>query len=73
MQAQVIIGREMTDAFPVARGVKKGCALAKTLFTLLTAVLKVSNCDTTKSVYIMTRSDRRLFEFGTFYNSANDI
>ena len=61
MQAEVMIDGEMTDAFPVAHGVKQGCVLAPTLFTLfLAAVLEISNRDTTKGVYITTRSDERL-------------
>ena len=62
MQAQVMIDGETTDAFPVAHGVKQGCIIAPTMFTLfLAAVLEVSNSDTTKGVYITTRSEGRLF------------
>ena len=62
MQAQVMNDGETTDAFPVAHGVKQGCVLAPTLFTLfLAAVLEVSNRDTNKGVYITTRSEGRLF------------
>ena len=57
-----MIDGDMTDAFPVAHGFKQGCILAPTLFTLfLAAVLEVSNRDNTKGVYIITRSERRLF------------
>ena len=57
-QAQMMIDGEMTDAFPVAHGVKQGCVLAPTPFTLfLAAVREVSNRDTTKGVYITTRSE----------------
>ena len=62
MQAQVMIEGEMTDAFPVAHLAKEGCVLGPTLFTLFfAAVLEVSNRDTTKVVYITTRSDGRVF------------
>ena len=62
MQAQVMIDGETTDAFPEAHGVKQGCVLAPTLLTLfLAAVLEVSNRDTTKGVYIITRSEGKLF------------
>ena len=62
MQAQVMIDGDMTDGFPAAHGVKQGCLLAPTLFTLfLVAMLEVSNCDTTKGVYITTRSSGRFF------------
>ena len=58
MQAQVMIDGEMTDAFPVAHGVKQGRVLGPTLLTLfLAAVREVSNRDTTKGVYIATRSE----------------
>ena len=40
MQAQVMIDGEMTDAFPVAHGVKQGCVLASTL--LLSSWLQCS-------------------------------
>ena len=61
-QAQVMIDGKMTDAFPVAHGVKQGCVLAPTLFTpFMAAVLEVSNCAATKSVYITTRCEGRLF------------
>ena len=62
MQAQVMVDGETTDAFPDAHGVKQGCVLAPTLLTLfLAAVLEVSNRNTTKCVYIITRSEGRLF------------
>ena len=62
MQAQVMIDGETTDAFPVAHGVKQGCFPTSTLFTLfLAAALEVLNRDTTKGVYITTRSEGRLF------------
>ena len=67
MQAQVIIDSEMTDAFPVAHGVKQGCVLAPTLFTLfLAAVLEVSNRDTTKGAYITPRSNGRFFNVSRY-------
>ena len=62
MQGQVMIDGETKDEFPVAHGVKQGCVLAPTMFTLfLASVLEVSNRDTTNGVYITTRSDGRLF------------
>ena len=55
-----MIDGEMTDAFHVAHGVKQGCILAPTMFTLfLAAVLEVSNYDTNKGVYITTRSEAK--------------
>ena len=51
MQTQVMIDGETADAFPLAHGVKQGCVLAPTLFSLfLAAVLEVSNRNTTKGV-----------------------
>ena len=61
-QVQVMIDGETTDVFLVTHGVKQGCVLAPTLFTLfLAAVLEVSNRDTTKGVYTIARSEGRLF------------
>ena len=43
MEAQVMIGGELSDTFPVTNGVKQGCTLAPTLFALyLAAVLEVA-------------------------------
>ena len=40
MEAQVMIGGELSDTFPVTNGVKQGCTLSPTLFALyLAAVL----------------------------------
>ena len=38
-RAQVVIDGEMTDAFPVTHGVKQGCFITPTLFTLFLAAV----------------------------------
>ena len=47
---------QVSDAFPVAHGVKQGCPLAPTLFTVfLSAVLELINHHLAEGVYIRTR------------------
>lgn len=64
MKAQVSVGGEpmASDAFVVNHGVKQGCVLAPTLFSLyLTAVLETTNEGLTRGVFIRTRTDGKLF------------
>ena len=52
----------MSDTFKINHGVKQGCVLAPTLFTLyLTTVLETVGSNLSKGVYIRTRSDGKLF------------
>ena len=63
MQAQVCVNGDVTDPFPVAHGVKQGCVLAPTLFTIyLAAVLTVVNRGLNGGVHIVSRTDRKLFD-----------
>lgn len=67
MQAQVVQARLISDKFPVQNGVKQGCVLAPTLFSLyLGAMLEVAFKDVNKGVYIQTRQDANLFGVSQF-------
>lgn len=62
MKGQVLIGGEPSEAFEVHHGVKQGCVLAPTLFSLfLTAVLDTMKIELNDGIYIRTRSDGKLF------------
>ena len=63
MTGKVSISGDISEPFDVGHGVKQGCVLAPTLFTLyLTAVLEVMSSNLKdEGVYIRTRSDGKLF------------
>ena len=62
MKAQVSVGSELSDAFVVNHGVKKGCMLPPSLFSLyLTAVLETMNEGLNRGVFIRTWTDGKLF------------
>ena len=62
MTGRVSIGGDISDAFPIYHGVKQGCVLAPTLFTLyLGAVLETMSANLANGVYILTCSDGKLF------------
>ena len=62
MKAQVSVGGEPSDAFEVKHGVKQGCVLAPTRFSLyLTAVLETIDEGLNRGVFIRTRTDGKLF------------
>jgi hypothetical protein len=55
MKGQVLVGSEPSEAFEVHHGVKQGCVLAPTPFSLfLTAVLSTMKVDLNGGVYICT-------------------
>ena len=67
MQAQVVQAQVASDKFPVQNGVKQGCVLAPTLFSLyLGAMLEVAFKDVSEGVYIQTRHGANLFKVSQF-------
>ena len=62
ISGRVSIGGDISQPFYINRGVKQGCVLAPTLFTLcLAAVLDTMSHSIAKGVYIHTRMDGKLF------------
>ena len=62
MKAQVSVGGKPSDVFVVNHGVKQGCVLAPTLFSLyFTAVLETTNEGLNRGVFIRIRTDGKLF------------
>ena len=62
MQAQVVDGGESSPSFAVTNGVKQGCVLAPTLFSLMfTAMLHDAFSDSSPGIDIRYRTDGKLF------------
>ena len=62
MKVQVSVGGEPSDAFEAKHGMKQGCVLAPTRFSLyLTAVLETMDEGLNRGVFIHTRTDGKLF------------
>ena len=67
MQASVSMCNTRSKEFEVTNGVKQGCVLAPTLFSIyLAAMLEVAFKDSTEGVYIQTRKDADLFNISHF-------
>ena len=65
MRASVSADGATSDEFGADHGVKQGCVLAPTLFTLfLAAVMYVANRGIQDGVIVTTRTDGRLFNIG---------
>ena len=62
MLARVLDEGDCSDAFPVTNGVKQGCVLAPTLFSMMfTAMLSDAFCNNAENMKIKFRTDGRLF------------
>jgi len=62
MEATVVTGSRETASFAVRNGVRQGCVLAPTLFSLfLTAVLTVAELNDVPGISIVSRTDGKLF------------
>ena len=67
MQANVAMSGSVSSDFAVSNGVKQGCVLAPTLFSLyLSAMLEVAFKDSSEGVYIQTRKEADLFNVAHF-------
>lgn len=67
MRATVSLHNSNSDEFEVSNGVKQGCVLAPTLFSIyLAAMLEVAFQDSTTGIYIQTRKDANLFSVAQF-------
>ena len=67
MQASVAQGTDHSNEFAVMNGVKQGCVLAPTLFSLsLSALLEVAFDDSLDGVSIQTRHNADLFNVAHF-------
>ena len=69
MEARVSLGNELSEPFAVTNGVKQGCVLAPTLFSiLLTATLThaLNSCE--KGVLIQSRPNADLFNVSQFWS-----
>jgi len=67
MNAKVVQGKDNSKAFAVTNGVKQGCVLAPTLFSIyLSAMLEVAFKDIQEGIYIQTRHTADLFNVAHF-------
>ena len=65
--ANVNVGGEVSDSFRVTNGVKQGCVLAPTLFSIfLSAMLNDAFRDMGVGVYIQSRQNANLFNVAHF-------
>ena len=71
MKASVSLKGELSQPFDVLNGVKQGCVLAPTLFSLfLSSVLSIAFADCEKGVMLQTRPGANLFNVNQFKSSS---
>ena len=67
MMAKVKEAGELSDSFPVSNGVKQGCVLAPTLFSIfLSAMLADAFKDLDEGIYIQSHQDADTFNVAHF-------
>ena len=67
MVANVSVGGEVSESFGVTNGVKQGCVLAPTLFSMfLSAMLDEAFRDMGDGIYIQSRQNADLFNIAHF-------
>ena len=67
MMANVRVGGEVSESFGVTNGVKQGCVLAPTLFSIfLSAILDEAFRDMGDGIYIQSRQSADLFNVAHF-------
>ena len=65
---QVTLNRKLSVPFPITNGVKQGCVLAPTLFSIFFSMMlrqATENLDDHEAVYIRYRLDGSLFNLET--------
>ena len=74
MMVNVRNEREVLDTFAITNGVKQGCVLAPTLFSIfLSAILEKIFSDMGDGVYIQSRQNAELFTVAHFYKYTINI
>ena len=74
MMANVSVGGEVSESFSVTNGVKQGCVLAPTLFSIfLSAMLDDAFRDMGDGVYIQSRQSADLFNVALVAHSAEQM
>ena len=73
IMANVNVGGEVSESFSVTNGVKQGCVLAPTLFSIfLSAMLDEAFRDMGNGVYIQSRLSTDLFNVAHFRAKTRD-
>ena len=71
MMVNVRNGGEVSDTFAITNGVKQGCVLAPTLFSIfLSAMLEEAIKDMRDGIYIQSRQNADLFTVAHFSTSV---
>jgi len=71
MEAHISSKGQLSPPFAINNGVKQGCVLAPTLFSIyLAAVLDEAFSDTTQGIYLQTRPGANLFNLALFKSKS---